>query len=89
MRKGEGEPENEANEIWSLGYKPFSTFTNTEVSWACIRFVLAIAIGTIITMAMINNLGIIQVVRKVGSGYRLPPLPGCHRAIYTIMIQCW
>ena len=43
----------------------------------------------IITVAMVHNLGTIQVVRQVGSGYRLPPPPGCPRAIYTIMIQCW
>ena len=77
-------------EIWSLGCKPFSTFTNVEVSWACIHFVLLLGtIIPVITMAMVHNLGIIQVVRKIGSGYRLPPPPGCPRAIYTIMIQCW
>lgn len=27
-------------EIWSLGYKPFSAFTNAEVVWACIHFIL-------------------------------------------------
>ena len=30
-----------------------------------------------------------EVIRKVDSGFRLPPPPGCPRDIYHIMIQCW
>ena len=30
-----------------------------------------------------------EVIRKVDSGFRLPPPPGCPRNIYHIMIQCW
>ena len=25
----------------------------------------------------------------VGDGYRLPPPPGCPRAVYKLMILCW
>ena len=30
-----------------------------------------------------------QVRKKVCSGYRLPPPPGCSRLIYTMMMDCW
>ncbi|XP_019850411.1 PREDICTED: uncharacterized protein LOC100638128 isoform X2 [Amphimedon queenslandica] len=30
-----------------------------------------------------------EAFRKVESGYRLPPPPGCSRQVYEIMIQCW
>ena len=30
-----------------------------------------------------------DVIRKVDSGFRLPPPPGCPRDIYDLMIQCW
>ncbi len=32
---------------------------------------------------------IIQAMKLVMSGYRLPPPPGCPKAVYSIMIQCW
>ena len=31
----------------------------------------------------------IQAIAQISSGYWLPPPPGCPRAIYDIMIQCW
>ena len=31
----------------------------------------------------------LQVMQKVDSGYRLPPLPGCPRVIYELMIMNW
>jgi ephrin-B len=46
-------------EIWSVGKKPFSQFTNSEV------------------------------VRQVNTGYNQPPPPGCPRAIYQLMVDCW
>ena len=30
-----------------------------------------------------------QAIKLVDTGYRLPPPPGCPRAIYNIMIPCW
>ena len=30
-----------------------------------------------------------QVMKLVDTGYRLPPPPGCPRAIYAIMLSCW
>ena len=32
---------------------------------------------------------ILKAVEKIESGYRLPPPPGCPRAIYKTMIKCW
>ncbi|XP_065900392.1 uncharacterized protein [Dysidea avara] len=34
-------------------------------------------------------LTIVETVEKVDTGYRLPPPPGCPRAIYRVMIKCW
>ena len=28
-------------------------------------------------------------MQKLDRGYRLPPPPGCPRAIYRIMVKCW
>ncbi|XP_065899854.1 ephrin type-A receptor 4a-like [Dysidea avara] len=30
-----------------------------------------------------------EYINKITTGYRLPPPPGCPRAIYELMIQCW
>ncbi|XP_019861610.1 PREDICTED: uncharacterized protein LOC109590107 [Amphimedon queenslandica] len=30
-----------------------------------------------------------ECLRRVDSGFRLPPPPGCPRSIYEMMIQCW
>ncbi|XP_065899877.1 uncharacterized protein [Dysidea avara] len=30
-----------------------------------------------------------EYVEKITTGYRLPPPPGCPRAIYELMMQCW
>ena len=30
-----------------------------------------------------------QVLKLLEENYRLPPPPGCPRAIYDLMIQCW
>lgn len=30
-----------------------------------------------------------QIPRKLESGYRLPPPPGCPRMLYELMMQCW
>ena len=35
------------------------------------------------------NYILIQALKKVDAGYRLPPPPGCPRAIYRVMIKCW
>ncbi|XP_065904641.1 uncharacterized protein [Dysidea avara] len=36
-----------------------------------------------------GSLDNIKVLQKVDTGYRLPPPPGCPRAIYRVMIKCW
>ena len=46
-------------EIWSVGKKPFSQFSNSEV------------------------------VRQINTGYNQAPPPGCPRAIYKLMVNCW
>ena len=46
-------------EIWSVGKKPFSQFTNNEA------------------------------MKKVRLKYNQPPPPGCPRAIYKLMVDCW
>ena len=30
-----------------------------------------------------------QTIEKIDTGYRLPPPPGCPRAMYRMMIKCW
>ena len=30
-----------------------------------------------------------QAMKQVDRGYRLPPPPGCPKALYELMIQCW
>ncbi|XP_065899211.1 uncharacterized protein [Dysidea avara] len=36
-----------------------------------------------------ERLSITETLEKVDTGYRLPPPPGCPRAIYRVMIKCW
>ena len=31
----------------------------------------------------------LKAVEKIDSGYRLPPPPGCPRAMYRVMMKCW
>lgn len=31
----------------------------------------------------------VQVLRKLSTGYRLPPPPGCPHDIYKVMMECW
>ena len=31
----------------------------------------------------------LQLLERVGEGYRLPPPPGCPRAVYMVMTKCW
>ena len=68
-------------EIWSLGHKPFDNLTNPQV-W--------------ITSEYASNLNVVniriisfQTVEIIRNGVRLSPPPGCPRAIYKLMIQCW
>ncbi|XP_065891792.1 uncharacterized protein [Dysidea avara] len=36
-----------------------------------------------------EKLSLRQYVEKITAGHRLPPPPGCPRAVYEVMIQCW
>ena len=30
-----------------------------------------------------------EVLRNINTGYNQPPPPGCPRAIYQLMVDCW
>ncbi len=61
-------------EIWSLGVEPFSNCTNIEVSITTVAWVIL-------------DCTILQALLRITSNYRLPPPPGCPRAIYDVMIK--
>ncbi len=65
-------------EIWSLGHKPFENCSNSEVYMLhyCITILVFITI-------------ILQAIRMVDKGVRLPPPPGCPREMYKLMLECW
>lgn len=65
-------------EIWSLGSKPFEGKSNQEVGggWSGEGHVRDVSLPH-------------QVLQLIDSGYRLPPPPGCPKAIYGLMMQCW
>lgn len=67
-------------EIWSLGQKLFSNDTNPEAS--C----LLDGCDAIFPMSSFLH---VQVIKKVDAGVRLPPPPGCPKAIYRLMLKCW
>ena len=76
-------------EIWSLGHKPFETVTNAEVSVYTVTVHdvckhVCMCVHTLICMSTL-----IKALKKIDSGYRLPPPPGCPRTIYRAMIKCW
>ena len=71
-------------EIWSLGHKPFEELTNAKVTGVTASKVTdhASELKSYIVL-------LLKVIEEVERGYRLPPPPGCSRAIYTVMIRCW
>lgn len=71
-------------EIWSVGYKPFEQYTNQEVLLYSYKSYLAVMI-----VIVMHVLLIVQYIKLVDSGYRLPSPPGCPRSVYEIMINCW
>ena len=68
-------------EIWSLGHKPFESYTNPEV---CIS-----TQHTCSKSYQSDSVISVQAFRKVSEGARLPPPPGCPRTVYQLMINCW
>ena len=86
-------------EIWSLGHKPFEDYTNSQVSdgdWSYLAHNLCCFLHycTHITvyidfMCKIINVLLPQAIKMVDGGYRLTPPPGCPRALYQLMINCW
>ena len=70
-------------EAWSLGHTPFRNKTPDEVIKAqCGPYQLHDQIIHIVYCML-------QTITLVESGYRLPPPPGCPRAVYQLMIDCW
>ena len=64
-------------EIWSLGHKPFEGKPNPEV---CHNLT-----GSVLVCEVV----LLKVQRFIASGHRLAPPPGCSRAVYQLMLQCW
>ena len=62
-------------EIWSVGHKPFESLSNVQASDRT---------GYVILFD-----DFFQVLRKIDSGFRLPPPPGCPRKIYELMMSSW
>ena len=61
-------------EIWSMGASPYNWMTPLEVSTDSVSIIYH---------------PFVQVYEKIQSGYRLLPPPGCPRALYQAMINCW
>ena len=81
-------------EIWSLGHKPFEDLTNPKVNVLNNMHLIAkciIILQPPIHSCYCNNYSIcfMQAVEMIRNGVRLSPPPGCPRAIYKLMIQCW
>ena len=72
-------------EIWSLGHRPFEELTNTKV----IRVTTLKVTDQASELKSYNIVLLLKAIEEVERGYRLPPPPGCSRAIYTVMIRCW
>ena len=62
-------------EVWSMGHKPFEELTGRQVA---------------INLQLFSKFNCnVQYVEKITAGHRLSPPPGCPRALYEVMIQCW
>ena len=74
-------------EIWSLGCKPFEDLDGKQVaSYVHIYIANSVIISLYVPLTIYHYS---QYIEKITSGCRLPPPPGCPRAIYELMIQCW
>ena len=67
-------------EIWSIGQKPFVGKTNGQV-----MEVLLLTNSKLLFLNFFSK----QTLQLVEGGFRLAPPPGCPRALYQLMIQCW
>ncbi|XP_062503614.1 class II receptor tyrosine kinase-like isoform X2 [Corticium candelabrum] len=70
-----------APEIWN--YKKYSSASDVW-SYGVVLYEVW-SIGRRPFGLMRNN----EVMKKVETGYRLPPPPGCSRSLYHLMIDCW
>jgi len=78
-------------EIWSLGHKPFEGYTNNQVGFSLgPAYGLGMGLGGLQLYPSLLWIGLVlQAMKRVERGYRLPPPPGCPRSMYELMIQCW
>jgi len=67
-------------EIWSIGHKPFEGHSNNKV---CIKSI------TCYVCVSLCIYPFPKAMKLVERGYRLPPPPGCPKAMYELMINCW
>ncbi|CAI8021516.1 Ephrin type-A receptor 8 (Fragment) [Geodia barretti] len=67
----------------ALHYKKYSTASDAW-SFGVVLYEIW-TLGASPYFLMTNN----EVYEKIQSGYRLPPPPGCPRAVYQAMINCW
>ncbi|CAI8021519.1 Ephrin type-A receptor 4a (Fragment) [Geodia barretti] len=67
----------------ALHYKKYSTASDVW-SFGVLMYEIW-SLGASPYFLMTNN----EVYDKIQSGYRLPPPPGCPRAVYQTMIGCW
>ncbi|CAI8052359.1 Tyrosine protein-kinase src-2 [Geodia barretti] len=67
----------------ALHYKKYSTASDVWSFGIVLYEIWTIGIKPYIQLT--NS----EVYQKIQSGYRLPPPPGCPRAVYQTMINCW
>lgn len=78
------------HEIWSLGHKPFNDLSNPIVR--AIISNTTIGTTTACVYAIISNVSLFfpyKVIALVNSKHCQAPPPGCSRAVYQLMVQCW
>ena len=78
------------HEIWSLGHKPFNDLSNPIVR--AIISNTTIGKTTTCVCAIISNVSLFlpyKVIALVNSKHCQAPPPGCSRAVYQLMVQCW
>lgn len=67
----------------ALEYKKYSTASDVW-SYGCVMYEIW-SMGE----KLYKNHSNYDILKVIESGYRIPPPPGCPRAIYKIMIECW
>ena len=82
-------------EIWSLGHKPFegnNAINEVDIIRMLSTQLLEISFCTSQYTKYCYATQFLFTYRLlilIDTGYRLPPPPGCPRAVYQIMMDCW